>query len=64
VDHPKIGKVRVINSPFKFSETESKLRGPCPELGEHNREILSRLLDYSDEEIKDLYAEGILFSKA
>lgn len=64
VDHPKIGKVKVINSPFKLSETESTLRGPCPELGEHNKEVLSRLLHYRDEEIKKLYAEGILFRRA
>ena len=64
VDDPKIGKVKVINSPFKLSETESHLRGPSPGLGEHNKEILSRLLHYSNEEIEKLYAEGVLFCKA
>lgn len=63
VDDPKIGKVKVINSPIKFSGTESKLRGPSPELGEHNKEILSRLLQYSEEQIIKLYAEGVVFCK-
>jgi crotonobetainyl-CoA:carnitine CoA-transferase CaiB-like acyl-CoA transferase len=62
VNHPKIGKVKSINSLLKFLETESKLRGLPPELGEHNREILSKILHYTDEQIGNLYHEKILFS--
>jgi len=62
VNHPKIGKVKSINSPLRFLETESKLRGLSPELGENNREILSKILHYTDEQIENLYHEKILFS--
>jgi|APSaa5957512622_1039677.scaffolds.fasta_scaffold02804_8 CoA:oxalate CoA-transferase len=62
IDHPKIGKVDVINSPLKFSEVRSELRRLPPELGEHNREILTDLLGYSDEEIETLVTGGVLFS--
>lgn len=64
VDHPKLGKVRVLNSPIKFSETGSGLRGPAPTLGEHNKEILSKFLDFSDNEIEDLYEEKVLYSNS
>jgi crotonobetainyl-CoA:carnitine CoA-transferase CaiB-like acyl-CoA transferase len=62
VDHPKIGPVKVMESPFKFSEIAFELRGLPPEIGEHNREILSGLLGFSEQEIDAHYAAGVLYS--
>ncbi len=64
IDHPKLGKVRVVNTPFKFSETECSLRGLPPQLGEHNREVLTETLDYNTEQIASLYEQGILFDES
>lgn len=64
VDHPKIGKIKVMNTPFKFSATRSGLRGLQPELGEHNKDVLSRILRYSNDGIEKLYADKVLFSKS
>ena len=62
IDHPRLGEVKVMNSPIKFSETDSGLHGSAPQLGEHNREILSQFLDFSDNEIERLYKEKVLYS--
>ncbi len=63
VDDPEQGKVKVINSPFRFSHTESGLRGNYPKLGEHNREVLNSLLGYSAKEVDQLQEEGVIYSE-
>jgi crotonobetainyl-CoA:carnitine CoA-transferase CaiB-like acyl-CoA transferase len=40
VDHPKVGKVKVTNIPFRMSKTPGEIRRPAPLVGEHGREIL------------------------
>jgi crotonobetainyl-CoA:carnitine CoA-transferase CaiB-like acyl-CoA transferase len=62
VDQPTFGKVKVVNSPFHFSETVSGARGRVPRLGEHNEEVLTNLLGYSTERIEGLYKEGVLYN--
>jgi len=63
IDDPVQGKIKILNSAFRFSETTSELRGNLPKLGEHNHEILRSLLDYSAEEVAQLHEEGVLSSK-
>ncbi|KQB34172.1 CaiB/BaiF CoA transferase family protein [Acidiplasma aeolicum] len=45
--------IKMLNSPFKMSETPGGIRLMSPRLGEHSREILKNL-GFSDEKIKDL----------
>ena len=40
MDHPQIGKVRVVGNPIKLSETPLYTKNPPPELGQHSEEIL------------------------
>ena len=61
VEHPKFGKLKVVNSPFHFSETASGAKGYAPRIGEHNEEVLVNLLDYSPERIDKLYKEEVLY---
>ncbi len=61
VYQPFLGPMRMFGSPFKFSETPSAIRGYAPFLGEHNKEILSRYLQLSAEEIESLYGEKVLY---
>ena len=63
VDDPEQGKVKVINSPFRFSHSESGLRGNYPKLGEHNGDVLSSLLGCSAQEVDQLQEEGVIYSE-
>ncbi len=60
VDHPKIGKLKQLGFPMKLSETPCEIRYPPPLLGQHTREILKELLEFSDEEIDELEREGAI----
>jgi crotonobetainyl-CoA:carnitine CoA-transferase CaiB-like acyl-CoA transferase len=59
-DHPVLGRVRLPNVPYRFSDVDCTPRRPAPLLGEHNREILRDLLGYSEAEIRRLEDEGVL----
>ncbi len=59
-EYPRVGKIKVINSHYKMSETPGKFYFPSPDLGEHNEEILKEYLNYSDEKIKGLKDKGII----
>jgi crotonobetainyl-CoA:carnitine CoA-transferase CaiB-like acyl-CoA transferase len=58
VDHPRVGKMKEVGFPWKFSKTPAKA-GIAPELGEHNHEVLMRL-GYSEADIKQLKGEGVI----
>jgi CoA:oxalate CoA-transferase len=63
VNDPEYGKVKVVNSPFRFSYSPSGLTGSYPKLGEHNHEVLETLLGRSSKEIDQLQEEGIIYSE-
>ena len=58
--HPKIGKVKLIGVPIKLSETPGYIQSHPPLLGEHNEEVLTKILKYSQEEIEKLKEEGVI----
>ncbi len=60
IDQPASGKVVVPGSPLKLSKTPVNVKDPAPALGEHNSEIYSELLGYSEHEIKELADDGII----
>ncbi len=63
LEHPEIGTVRSEIPPLKFSKsTDVHFRAPL--LGEHNQQVLAEFLGLSDDEISDLYVEGIITSDA
>ena len=39
-EHPLLGKVRLPNLPFRFSECDATQTVPAPLLGQHTREVL------------------------
>jgi formyl-CoA transferase len=43
MQHPTIGKLPLIGSPLKFSETPIEYRFPPPKLGEHTEQILKEM---------------------
>jgi CoA:oxalate CoA-transferase len=54
------GLVKVPGSVFKLSKTPGDIKFPAPILGEHNAEIYSNMLGYSEEEMNALADEGIV----
>ncbi|MDP6634928.1 MAG: CaiB/BaiF CoA-transferase family protein [Phycisphaerae bacterium] len=55
------GDFKVAGSPVKFrGEDEVTSRTSAPELGQHNRQVLSELLGYSEENIRKLYEAGAI----
>jgi CoA:oxalate CoA-transferase len=62
LSHPTAGVVKVPNFPVKFSMTPGQVGTAAPLIGEHSKEILSKLLNYSDEDIGKLEEEGVISS--
>ena len=60
VEQAMSGKVKVPGSLFKFSKTPGNVNYPAPLLGEHNQEILSEMLGYTEDEIANLSNEGVI----
>jgi crotonobetainyl-CoA:carnitine CoA-transferase CaiB-like acyl-CoA transferase len=60
VEHPKLGRIKLLNTPFKFSETPAEVRSSPPLCGEHTREILRDLLGYEKAQIDHLLKEGVI----
>jgi crotonobetainyl-CoA:carnitine CoA-transferase CaiB-like acyl-CoA transferase len=62
-DHPLLGKIKLPNLPFRFSDGDTSPRGPAPLLGQHNREIAAEL-GFSKAEIEALSRDGVLYSES
>lgn len=58
-DHPKYGKIKVLNNPIKWSKTPAEIKCKAPELGEHTDEILKEF-GYSEDDIAKMKEAGII----
>ena len=59
MDHPAIGTVPQVASPFRMSETPVAYDRAPPLLGEHTDEVLASVLSMGQEEIAALRAGGV-----
>jgi crotonobetainyl-CoA:carnitine CoA-transferase CaiB-like acyl-CoA transferase len=60
LDHPVIGPHTVPAFPFKFASIRRWHRSPAPVLGQHNTQILTRLLSLDPATIEGLAADNIV----
>jgi CoA:oxalate CoA-transferase len=60
MNQPDIGKIQLIGSPIKLSETPGDVYASAPQLGEHTEEILSNILKITPEEISRLRQRGVI----
>ena len=59
VEHPRLGKLRILNQPIKLSRTPARLVSATPERGEHSDEVL-REVGLSDAEIAALRRKNVI----
>jgi len=56
IDHPSVGKTKVVGVPARLSATPGSVRSPSPRLGEHTEEVMKNLLGLGASEIAALRA--------
>jgi crotonobetainyl-CoA:carnitine CoA-transferase CaiB-like acyl-CoA transferase len=60
VQHSRLGAVKTLGTPVKFSATPGAIRRGAPLLGEHTREILLEH-GYTTSEIEELEGRGVIY---
>ena len=60
LEHPEMGTCVYDHPPARLSRTPARLASPAPLLGQHTREVLSRVLGMDEEEIHRLEAAEVL----
>lgn len=63
VDHPRAGEITVPNFPVKFSEMPVEIISAAPLLGQNNKEILIKLLGYTEKQIDELEKKGVIVTE-
>lgn len=59
-NHPRLGKIKIPGYPIHFSKTYAGTRSAAPEIGEHTESVLKEIGGYSETEIAQLRAEGVI----
>lgn len=61
VEHDRIGSVKTIGCPVKFTETPSAVHSAAPIYAQHTREVLAEF-GYAADEIESLVADGAVIA--
>jgi formyl-CoA transferase len=59
VNHPERGSFKTVGCPLLLSDSPVEVK-TSPLLGEHTAEILREVMGYSDAELAQLRAEGVI----
>jgi len=59
IDHPRLKRFKLIQSPIKFSRTPASIKSAAPELGQHTEEVLLEL-GYTWDDIAELKRESVV----
>jgi crotonobetainyl-CoA:carnitine CoA-transferase CaiB-like acyl-CoA transferase len=60
VHDPILGSVKLVGPVAKMSSDLEPLTAPAPLLGQHNAEVLTEVLGYTDEQVGRLKADGVI----
>ena len=60
IDHPKLKKVKAVNTPLRFSRTKPEIKESSPGLGQHTDRILREWLGLTGEEISKLRGKKVI----
>jgi crotonobetainyl-CoA:carnitine CoA-transferase CaiB-like acyl-CoA transferase len=60
LEHPKLGSVRLLTNPLRFSDTPVQPRTRPPLYAENTAEILHDLAEVTEQEIENLRLEGVI----
>ena len=60
VEHPVIGKIKVPFRLWNMTEPPAQYRRPAPLLGQHNAEVYTQILGYTEEEVARLREAGVI----
>lgn len=58
MEHPHLGRVKVLGFPVQFSETPAAIQRAAPTVGQHTEEVMESVLGYTWPQISDLRANG------
>lgn len=61
-DHPILGKIKLANLPFRFSDCDATPKAAAPLLGQHNRGIAANL-GYAPADIDAMISDGVLHAE-
>lgn len=60
VQDPDVGPLRLARAPVRLSAMAEVKTGSAPKLGEHTSSVLNELLGYSDDQVTELKAAGVI----
>ena len=60
VEHPKAGKYKAVNFPFKMSETQPEIHSTAPLLGQDNKYVICDILGKPEEYFEELKKKGVI----
>ena len=62
VEHPVMGRMKMLGLPVKFTGELAAIRQPAPWLGQHSAET-ARELGFTDRAIEALFADGVIYDR-
>jgi CoA:oxalate CoA-transferase len=60
IDHPTIGKIKMVGNPVSFTETPVTVDGSAPCFGQHTEEVLMDVCGYDWDKIQQLKDEEVI----
>jgi crotonobetainyl-CoA:carnitine CoA-transferase CaiB-like acyl-CoA transferase len=59
IEHPTVGRLETLQAPFTLSDSQVRVRGPAPDIGDDTDDVL-RDLGLVDEEVAALREAGVV----